>query len=109
MTEREKPVIDRVVEVVVQIGAIVFVVFLGWVFKRAAIDKRPFSSSTSALATVVFESMQSQHGRAAIEEMMFTRESRTEAGKAGDDPLGKPGPGAVGPVEEQHDLAAPSE
>lgn len=103
------PVIDRIIEAVIQIGSVVFVVFLAWVFKRAAIDKRPFSSSTSALATVVFESMQSQHGRAAIEEMMFTKESRTEAGKAGDDPLGKLGPGAVIPAGDHHDLPAPSE
>jgi hypothetical protein len=109
MTEREMPVIDRVIEVVIQIGSVVFVVFLAWVFKRAAIDKRPFSSSTSALATVVFESMQSQHGRAAIEEMMFTKESRAEAGKSGDDPLRKLGPGTADPGEEQQDLAAPSE
>jgi hypothetical protein len=46
-------VVDRVIEVVVQVGAVVFVVFLAWVFKRAAIDKRRFSSSTTALATVV--------------------------------------------------------
>jgi hypothetical protein len=84
-------VIDRVIEVVIQVGAVVFVVFLAWVFKRAAIDKRPFSSSTTALATVVFESMQSQRGRAAVEEMMFTKESRTEAARAGDDPLRKLG------------------
>jgi hypothetical protein len=83
--------IDKVIEIVVQIGSVVLVVFLAWVFKRAVIDKRQFSSSTTALATVVFEAMQSQHGRAAVEEMMFTKESRTEAGKAGDDPLGKLG------------------
>ena len=79
--------IDKVIEIVVQIGSVVLVVFLAWVFKRAVIDKRQFSTSTTALATVVFESMQSQHGRAAVEEMMFAKESRTEAAKAGDDPL----------------------
>ena len=101
--------IDKVIEVVVQIGSVVFVVFLAWVFKRAAIDKRRFSSSTSALATVVFESMQNQQGRAAVEEMMFTKEARTEAGKAGDDPLKKQGRGAVDLPAETYDLDVPSE
>jgi hypothetical protein len=47
--------------------------------------------------------MQSQHSRAAVEEMMFTKESRTEAARAGDDPLrtlgrdgSDPGAGATG-------------
>jgi hypothetical protein len=98
--------IDRVIEVVIQIGAVVFVVFLAWVFKRAAIDKRQFSSSTTALATVVFEAMQSQHGRAAVEEMLFTKESRTEAGKAGDDPLRKLGRDGSDPSDGAIDVTA---
>jgi hypothetical protein len=102
-------VIDKIIETVVQIGSVVFVVFLAWVFKRAAIDKRRFSSSTSALATVVFESMQNQHGRAAIEEIMFTEESRTEAGKAGDDPLRKAGRGAGSPPSRMQGPTTPSE
>jgi hypothetical protein len=76
--------IDRIIGIAVQIGAAAFVVFLAWVFKRAAIDKRPFSSSTSAMAAVVFESMQGRHGRAAVEEMMFAKEVRSEAAKAGE-------------------------